>query len=301
MMQRRSKFRRSVLPAAIVLCIGIFYVNSPCQAQRAPFGFFVLQGIDKENVRSSVLGDPSVAGLSIRVSWASLDNGSQFQWQWLDSQVERCRALGKPYMLRMMTGNDSPAWIDGLWYQGAPLPWDSAAQNALSRMIAQLGNRYASDPLLVGVHLSSTANFSSAEMHLAPGLTTLVDYSDSKIIDAWTSAIDSYSAAFPSCAIILNATLEPNHRGAITYPVIAHCQQRLGLRATFQHNSLKASTPIDARHHKLILNLGGAGWRIGFQMTSGSSSLRFGGTFEEAVSLAPGASYFEIYQEDAGG
>jgi hypothetical protein len=281
------------------LFVSLSCMTSNGIAQRAPFGFFVLQGIDKDNVRNSVLRDPSVAGLSIRVSWASLDNGSGYQWQWLDSQVQRCRALGKPYMLRMMAGKDSPTWIEGPWHQGAPLPWSSKAQSALSRAIVELGDRYANDPLLVGVHVSSTANYSSAEMHMAPGLTTYAEYSDSKMIDAWTKAIDSYNAAFPSCAVILNATLEPNHRGAITYPVIAHCQQRLGLRATFQHNSLKASTPMDARHHKMILDLGKNGWRIGFQMTSGSSQDRFGGTFEEALGNAPGASYFEIYQEDA--
>jgi hypothetical protein len=83
--------------------------------------------------------------------------------------------------------------------------------------------------------------------------------------------------------------------------VIAHCQQRLGFRATFQHNSLKASTPMGARHHQLILDLGRDGWRIGFQMACASSNrARFGGSFEEAVARAPGATYFEIYQEDIG-
>jgi hypothetical protein len=300
MMNARLYYNHFLRSAAAALLVALFCVSSNSLAQRAPFGFFVLQGIDKDNVRNSVLRDSSVAGLSIRVSWASLDKGSQFQWQWLDSQVQRCRALGKPYMLRMMAGNDSPKWIEGPWYRGAPLPWSTTAQSALSRAIAELGKRYANDPLLVGVHMSSTANNSSAEMHMAPGLTTVAGYSDAKIIDAWSRAVDSHNAAFPSCAVILNATLEPNHRGEITYPVIVHCQQRLGLRATFQHNSLKAATPMNARHHKMILDLGGSGWRIGFQMTSGSTSDRFGGSIEEALGNAPGASYFEIYQEDVG-
>jgi hypothetical protein len=202
----------------------------------------------------------------------------------------------------MMTGENSPQWIQGAWYQGAPVPWNITAQGAFGQAIRSLGNRYAGDPFLVGVHLSSTANYSSAEMHLAPGLASVNGYSDGKVIDAWTQAIDSYGAAFPNCAVILNATLEPNHRGGITHPVIEHCQQRLGYRATFQHNSLKASTPMGARHHQLILVLGDDGWRIGFQMVSASSDrARFGGSFDDAIARAPGASYFEIYQSDVGG
>ncbi len=199
-----------------------------------------------------------------------------------------------------MAGEHAPEWIGGAWHQGAPIPWSTEAQRALSDAIAALGNRYSGDPLLVGVHLTSTANSSSSEMHLAAGLMSVAGYSDNKMIEVWTKAIDSYSAAFPNCALILNATLEPDHRGGITYPVISHCQRRLGLRATFQHNSLKASTPMDARHHQLILDLGRDGSRIGFQMACGSSERRFGGSFEEAVDRAPGATYFEVYQEDIG-
>jgi hypothetical protein len=287
---------------AIWFLVGIFVVSGNCLAQRGPLGFFVLQGVDKSNVRDSSLRDRSVAGLSIRVSWASLDKGSNFDWAWLDSQVKRCRAQGKPYMLRMMTGDKSPKWIQGAWYQGAPLPWNTTAQSALSQAIAALGNRYGADPLLVGVHLSSTANSGSAEMHIASGVTNVNGYSDAKMIDAWESAIDSYGAAFPNCALILNATLEPNHRGGITHPVIAYCQQRLSSRATFQHNSLKATTPMDARHHELILDLGRDGWRIGFQMACSTGDRdRFGGTLNQAIARAPGASYFEIYQEDVAG
>ena len=285
---------------AIAMFIGLFVLAGNCQAQREPVGFFLLQGVDKDNVRNSALLDGSITGLSIRVSWASIDTGSQFEWGWLDSQVARCRMLGKPYMLRMMTGENSPNWIQGAWYQDAPIPWNTTAQRALSQAIAALGNRYAGDPLLVGVHLSSTANYSSAEMHIASGLSSVSGYSDVKMIEAWEKAIDSYAAAFPNCALILNATLEPNHRGGITYPVIEYCQERLGSRATFQHNSLKASTPMGARHHQLILGLGRDGWRIGFQMACASYRARFGGSFDEAVALAPGASYFEIYQEEVG-
>jgi hypothetical protein len=294
--QVRPRYGLWFLP--IAFAAAGFLAAEKCQGQRAPFGFFVLQGIDKTNVRDSSLRDINTSGLSIRFSWSSIDNGSNYEWSWLDAQVNRCRAAGKPYMLRMMTGEHSPSWIPGEWYQGAPIPWNSEAQRALRQAIAALGNRYGGDPLLVGVHLASTANHRTAEMHIAPGIELVSGYSDAGMIDAWEDAIDCYGAAFPGCALILNSTLEPNHRGAITHPVIAHCQMRLGLRGTFQHNSLKASTPVDARHHQLILNLGRDGWRIGFQTACSSEEERFGGTLGEAIAKSPGASYFEIYQAD---
>ncbi len=263
-----------------------------------PKDLFLLQGVDKSNVREAKLRDEDIAGLSIRVSWASIEPGGRADYQWLDSQVARCRAIGKPYMLRLMAGTNSPRWIKGAWHQDAPVPWNQDAQAALSQTIRRLGERYSDDALLVCVHMSSTANYKSAEMHLAPGLRSLPDYSDDKIIAAWKAAIDSYSDAFPNCALALNATLEPDRRGAITFPVIEHCQSRLGDRATFQHNSLKAATSPRARHHRLILDLR-RNTRVGFQMACPTSNTRrFGGTLQQALRLAPGASFFEIYQGD---
>ena len=46
-----------------------------------------------------------------------------------------------------------------------PVPWDAKYQENFSRLIAQLGERYGSDPLCVSVVLTC-ANFMSKEMHL---------------------------------------------------------------------------------------------------------------------------------------
>ena len=46
-----------------------------------------------------------------------------------------------------------------------PVPWDPVYQREFSRMIAQLGEHYAQDPLCIGVILTC-ANAMSGEMHL---------------------------------------------------------------------------------------------------------------------------------------
>jgi hypothetical protein len=265
---------------------------------REPRGYYVLQGIDKANVSDSAIR--AADGFSIRVSWAAIDKQTRLDWSWLDSQIARAKKAGKPYMLRFMAGTKSPKWIGGTWYQGAPLPWNTTAQAKLSQFVMLAGARYASDPNLMCVHLSSTANHESAEMHLAPGLTNRSDYTLAKLTTAWTNAVEDYGRAFPGVSLALNASIEPDSRGALTTAVIAHCQSSLGERATFQHNSLKASTSESAAHHELIAALSATN-RTGFQMACPSSNGdRFGGTFAQAIAKGDraGADYYEVYQGD---
>ena len=214
--------------------------------------------------------------------------------------MERCRKLEKPYMLRMMAGKHSPTWIAGEWFGDAPLPWNATAQDALSKAINKLGERYANDPLLACVHLTSTANNRSAEMHIADDITLHRDYSHAKMITAWQRSIDSYSSAFPNTALSLNVVLKPTRRGEITFPVIDYCKSKLGGRATFQHNALKAKVSPRWKGHLLILGLGQQGLPTGFQMACPSSNTdRFGGSIQEAYRQAGvNANYFEVYQGD---
>jgi hypothetical protein len=264
---------------------------------------YVLQGVDKDNVSDSSLR--AADGFSIRVSWNAIDQGTSYNFKFLDSQIARARKLNKPWMLRLMTGENSPGWLKKKVpiYQDAPIPWNSTAQQALSSMIRRLGERYSGDPLLNTVHLSSTANSSSAEMHLAKGIQNVKGYSDQKIVDAWRSAIQAYSSAFPGQHLALNEAWEPkgSEDGRITWAVIADCKAILGGRATFQHNSLKADTSPTAKHHAVILELQKQGWPTGFQTACPAGNRdRFGGSFNEIFSI-PGVSkakYLEIYQGD---
>jgi hypothetical protein len=252
-------------------------------------GEYVLQGIDKTNVSDSNL--KASDGLSIRFRWSSVDKGSTWNWSYVDSQVQRAKKLGKPYMLRMMAGKHHPAWLGD-----KVVPWDTTAQNALKQAIQRMGERYSGDPSLHLVHLSSTANDASAEMHIADWVLKHRDYSDAKMITAWTRAIDAYRSAFPNTALALNASMEPNSKGAITFPVVAYCQSTLGNRATFQHNSLKADTSLTAKHHQLILDLGRQGWRTGFQAVGTGD--RFG-NYKTALNKAgPDWDYLELYQNE---
>ncbi len=78
-----------------------------------------------------------------------------------------------------------------------PVPWDPIYERDFSRIIQQLGARYARDPLCVSVVLTC-ANFMSAEMHLPktrPDLArwqSLGDY-QGKLLDVYKKYTDEWA------------------------------------------------------------------------------------------------------------
>src|SRR5688572_20321031 len=120
--------------AALGCCIGsVGRSEEAASAVRSPRGYFALQPGDpvvlqpgnKRIISNEQLKLPQVAGLTIRARWSWLHPGDgQFDFSFLDTHVERCRKLGKPYKILVMTGtNCSPEWIGGAWHRGAPVPW----------------------------------------------------------------------------------------------------------------------------------------------------------------------------------
>lgn len=281
------------------------------KALRAPVGYFALQPGDpavlqpggNRRVTAAQLQLPQVAGLTIRARWSWLHLGEgKFDFSFLDSQIERCRELGKPYKLLVMTGaNCSPEWIGGEWHRGAPVPWSPELAKYYGELVAELGRRYAEDPLLVGVHITGPT-FPSAEMHPAPGIEAVKGYSDQKMLEAWSRAIDHYAAAFPNNACLLSISVR---RPANRYfaKTIDHGRAKLGERFTLQHNALKAGTQFLAPHHRLIAEQHQRGVRVGFEMVCAAANnpTRFGSPdVMDGVKIgkAAGGTYFDIYPPD---
>lgn len=281
------------------------------EALRSPVGYFALQPGDpavqkpgsNRQISTAQLQLPQVAGLTIRARWAWLHAGEgKFDFSFLDAQIERCRKLGKPYKLLVMTGaNSAPEWIGGDWYRGAPVPWSPELSTRYGELVAELGRHYAKDPLLVGVHITGPT-FPSAEMHPAPGIESVKGYSDQKMLDAWAGAIDQYAAAFPNNACILSISVR---RPANRYlsKTIDHGRATLGERMTLEHNALKAGTQLLAPHHRVIAEQHQRGVRVGFEMVSAAANnpARFGSPdVMDGVKIgkAAGGTYFDIYPPD---
>jgi hypothetical protein len=278
---------------------------------RAPRGYFALQPGDpavlqpgnKRIVSDELLMLPQVAGLTIRVRWSWLHlEQEQYDLGFVNAQVERCRKLRKRYKLLVMTGaNCSPGWIGAAWHRGAPVPWTAELKEHYGALVAELGKRYADDPLLAGVHITGPT-FPSAEMHPAPGIENVAGYSDQAMIDAWAASIDAYAAAFPKTACILSVSVRPP---AVRYlgQVSDYGRAKLGERFTLQHNALKANTHPQAPHHVFIASQAKLGIRVGFEMVCAAANNpgRFGSRdvmIGIAGGKAAGGVYFDVYPPD---
>ena len=89
-----------------------------------------------------------------------------------------------------------------------PVPWDPIYQRNFSRVIRQLGERYAGDPLCVSVVLTC-ANFMSAEMHLPKTREDLAKWAalgnyQEKLLDVYKKYTDEWARAFPRQEISLH-------------------------------------------------------------------------------------------------
>lgn len=91
-----------------------------------------------------------------------------------------------------------------------PVPWDPVYQRNFSRLIAELGKRYAADPLCVSVVLTC-ANTLSKEMHLPKTpedrakWKAMGNYGE-KLLAVYKKYTDEWGAAFPRQAISLHLT-----------------------------------------------------------------------------------------------
>jgi hypothetical protein len=282
-------------------------------AVRQPSGYFVMQQVGAQNVSNGKLSSPKWDGLVIRERWSAIQpTATTTDWSFIDEQVARAKKQGKKYILAIYTGNNAPLWLDVPLYMTAPIPWDPNMLSEHGRMVKMLGKRYATDPDLVGVEISGPTRgpSGSLEMHLASGLEQQPGYSDQKMIVAWKQCIDQHAAAFPNCALISDGGVAPGRRNAsITQAVFNYLYAKYPERANVSHCALKANTPSAALHHRLVVDIGRRGCRIGFEMigpsvggTNGENGPvpRFGGPFWQALRLArdANAQWLKVYQGD---
>jgi len=279
-----------------------------------PQGFYLLQSVDRQSIPDRALASPAISGLSIRVTWASLEpREGSYDWTFLDGQIARAARAGKHAQIRIMTGTSAPNWLYVAGAQGLrfsddrkgsttytmPLPWDPILHAKWAKFCSALGAKYSSDSTVTLVHISGTTRF-SAEMHLPAEIVGHPAYSPQKIVDGWKASIVALRSALPATQLSLNASKAAIARDGVTEQVIAECQKLLNSKAVFQHNALAAKTSPHNPIHALVAQQKKLGYTIGFQMLSGSSQPRFGGTLKQAldIGMAAGASYFEIYLED---
>ena len=169
----------------------------------------------------------NLSGVCLHFFWNDLEKiPGKLDFSRVDKMVAEFRRLGMKYEIGFGPGAHTPKFV---YDQGAktfatrvpnphranygqmiefPVPWDPIYQREFSRRIAQIGERYAQDPLCVSVVLTC-ANALSAEMHLTKTREDLAkwqamgDY-EGKLLDVYKKYTDEWAKAFPRQAISLH-------------------------------------------------------------------------------------------------
>ncbi len=203
-------------------------------AQGAPIrtGLWVMQRLPRDsgelnNFLARVSRNQNLSGVCLTLRWNDIEKDSgKPNFEAVDKAVAGLHRLGMKYQFCLKPGTDTPQFVynegaQAFVTQGTnphranvgktiafPVPWDPIYQRDFSRVIEQLGKRYAEDPLCVSVVLTC-ANAMSAEMHLTKSREDLAkwqamgDY-QSKLIDVYKKYIDEWATVFPRQEISLH-------------------------------------------------------------------------------------------------
>jgi hypothetical protein len=223
--------------------------------------------------KDSVLANPSVDGIGLRQDWKDLEPAEGvYNFSFLDSEVARAHAAGKPVLLRINTQAGKPAWVTAAVAEAGgsfftfddsgvqatiPVFWDPTFLGKKIAMIRALGARYASNPT-VKIVWTSFANASSEDWsvpHTPPEVTAwlAVGYTSEKMLDAGRQIIDATMTAFPSQYVTLAVSgngrptgssphLDPDESYVARNAVLG-ARTRWPNRLIVQKNSLAAFTP----------------------------------------------------------
>src|SRR5438132_2279971 len=230
---RRLKFPHTIRACLCVVAPAILGHVSLFAAAGPPLrtGLWMTQPIEGDDktgaFEAQVRANPHLSGVCLHVGWKDIEKEpGRLDFSAIDKSVAVLRHIGMKYELGIKPGADTPPFV---YQQGAqsfethvknpnranfgvavaiPVPWDLKYQENFSRLIAQLGERYSSDPLCVGVVLTC-ANFMSKEMHLPKTpedrakWNAMGDYG-AKLLDVYKKYTDEWAKAFPKQQVALH-------------------------------------------------------------------------------------------------
>lgn len=201
-----------------------FYCGAPTDIKPVPSGWYTSSktyesGSPLTTIESELALDNIEGGL-IRTKWSTIQalEGGPFDFTVIDDQVALFEAAGKPFSLSLIDSYNAPAWLaTGAGttftynFQGSrtvPVIWDAYYQTHKAAMVAAIGDRYNSHPLLRSVYFTYACMTNGAEFHwrVTEGdYKTVSGYSDSVQKQAAEDIFDMYVAAFPNTHIAIES------------------------------------------------------------------------------------------------
>jgi len=262
--------------------------------------------------------NPAVDGIVIRTFWSDVQPASdQFNWTFINSQVQAASASGKKAILAVLPGAFTPQWalqgvqsaqfvVDYGFVQGTtitlPMPWDATYLNRWFAFVRVLGQRYDSNPAVVNVPAAGPTSISE-EMSLPNDPTAVakwkqLGYTLKKYEDAWQQTLAAYVQSFPTTQISLTfypglPIPDASAETATRVDVANFAFSNYGQRMAFQENGLSARKVAASLGYDLVQQYS-ARTSVGFEMGTSATEKpdQMGGT-TAASALQSCGSWFE--------
>lgn len=210
-----------------------------------PLGIYVvLPNNDSAIDGEACWKDKNVLGVLLRTNWSNVEvpgDGSTFSlnydWSYFDHGVALAAQYNKKIMLSISAGVPSPSWIYSLgavewtctYFGTMPPPWDQVFQQYFAACQQACGQRYDSNPVVVGVTITGLGHgveaFFAQVQH--PDIDNLNALGGAPIWLGGAEAVtDFYEAAWPTTyvSIATGINYAPDNGASMTEA----CQYGLG-------------------------------------------------------------------------
>jgi hypothetical protein len=283
-------------------------------------------------IRPATYANAAVDGIVIRTFWGNVEPApDQFDWSFIDSQVQAASAAGKKVILVVLPGAFTPAWaLQGVqsaqfvadygFVQGntvtLPMPWDATYLNRWYAFVHALGQRYDSNPAVVNVPATGPTSISE-EMSLPNDRAAVakwkqLGYTQQKYEDAWQQTLAVYAQSFPGTEISLtfypglpipDAAAEAATRTDVANYAFTHFGQQMA----FQENGLTARKENNASLGYDLVQQYSSKTTVGLEMGTSATDKpdQMGGSTAAValqasvdLGLKAGVRFLEIYEKD---
>lgn len=197
------------------------------------------------------LNTPGIAGMTVRGRRFDASKPKPKPWpliDFFDASQATAKKAGDQWTLLLMSGDTQNFTSEAYLRE-----WE--------KLIAELGQRYANDPALWGVHPTGASPFGvSEERHHK--ITPAIEAADKRLMRAWAKA-------FPTQKLLFAIG---NKDDAGMKRLIMYLKEIAPGRGVVKHNAMKSGTKLTANHNKLIVWAGQQGLDIGFEMVGADSN-----------------------------
>jgi hypothetical protein len=282
-------------------------------------------------IQPATFTNPAVDGIVIRTFWDNVQPApNQFNWSFIDSQIQAASSAGKKVILVVLPGAFTPHWalrevqsaqfvVDYGFDQGAtvtlPMPWDATYLDRWFEFVHVLGQRYDSNPAVVNVPATGPTSISE-EMSLPNDPAALANwkqlgYTLKKYENAWQQSLAAYVQAFPTTEISLTfypglPIPDASAETATRIDIANFAFTTYGRQVVFQENGLSARKAALSLGYDLVQQYSNK-TTVGFEMGTSATQKpdQMGGTsavsaLQASVNLGmkAGAKFLEIYEQD---